>query len=93
MRLTIQIDNPIEAQQLLRAVKNLNLKSANVVVEKQVEVDTLNAIHRPIQKRLDLDALKKAKNYRGVNRKRFDQLAQEINITEPIDLLLAQLKR
>ncbi|MGB0930498.1 MAG: hypothetical protein ACPGVB_06970 [Chitinophagales bacterium] len=55
--------------------------------------DLLTTINRPIKKRLDLDALKKEKNYQGVNRKRFDKLVKEINIVEPIDELLLQLSR
>jgi hypothetical protein len=42
---------------------------------------------------LDLDALKKAKNYKGVNRARWDALIKEMNITEPIELLLSQLSQ
>jgi hypothetical protein len=53
----------------------------------------LKRLHRPIQKRLDLDAIKKAKNYKGVNRTRLDALIKEMNITEPIELLLSQLSQ
>jgi hypothetical protein len=63
------------------------------VVEKQTMVDdALKSIVKPTKKTLDIDALKREKGYKGVNRKRFNTLIKELNITEPIDQLLAQLK-
>ena len=50
-----------------------------------------NARKQQLKKALDIDALKKSKNYKGVNRQRFNKLVKEINITEPIELLLSQL--
>lgn len=100
MRLTIEIGNPLEVEQLLHVFKTMNLESIHVVVDKAVDskkedsiTDLLKSINRPIKKRLDLNLLKKAKNYKGVNRERFNKLVKEINIVEPIDLLLAQLSR
>ncbi len=63
-------------------------------VEKSLKMDDLlKNLNRPIKKTLDIDALKKAKNYKGVNRQRFNRLVKEINITEPIELLLSQLNQ
>ena len=97
--LTIEIDNPKEVEQVLRVFKTMNLASVHVVVDEPVNkkadktVDALKLIHRPIIKRLDIEALKKAKNYQGVNRARFNQLIKEINIIEPVEVLLSQLSR
>lgn len=99
MKLTIEIGNPSEVAQLLHVFTTLNLESIHVVLDDEIDQqsdatrDLLKTINRPIKKRLDLDALKKAKNYRGVNRKRFDQLVKEINVEEPIELLLSQLSQ
>jgi hypothetical protein len=95
MRLTIEIGNPTEIEQLLGIFKTLNLESIHVVVDRQdgKKKDLLPVLNRPIRKRLEIDAIKKAKNYQGVNRKRFDKLVEEINIDEPIELLLSQLSQ
>ncbi len=102
MKLTIEIGNPLEVMQLLNIFKTMNLESIHIVVDKAVAdiekqedsiTDVLKSINRPIKKRLDLNSLKKAKNYKGVNRARFNKLVKEINIVEPIDLLLAQLSQ
>lgn len=55
--------------------------------------DLLKTLNRPIKKNLDIDELKKDKNYKGVNRQRFNKLIKEINVTEPIELLLSQLNQ
>ena len=93
MTLTIEIDNPQEIEQLLSIFKTMNLK--NIYVNKKADStnDLLHTINRPIKKKLDIEALKKAKNYKGINRERFNRLVKEINITEPIEVLLAQLNQ
>jgi hypothetical protein len=99
MRVTIEVGNPQDMAQLLSALNSMNLESVHVVVEETVNhkskngKDLLVSLHRPIAKKLDLDALKKERNYKGVNRERFNKLVKEINITEPIDLLISQLSR
>ena len=67
MRLTIEINNPIEVQQFLRIFKTLNLKSAQIVSEEKEDStrNLLKAINRPIKKRLDLHALKRKKLQRS----------------------------
>ena len=102
MRLTIEIGNLSEVEQLLHVFKTMNFESIHVVVDKGVNIkskkedsitELLKSINRPIKKQLDLNLLKKAKNYKGVNRERFNKLVKEINIVEPIELLLSQLSR
>jgi hypothetical protein len=62
------------------------------VVDKQVIADNaLKNIFKPIKKKIDLEDIKREKGYKGVNRKRFDRLIKELNITEPLQDLLAQL--
>lgn len=65
------------------------------IVEQQmarIEVDPVKNLVKPIQKTLDIEALKRAKGYKGVNRPRFNRLIKEANITESTEQLLNQLK-
>ncbi len=41
-------------------------------------------------KTIDIEALKKARKYKGVNRKRFDKLIKEIDIPQTAEELIAQ---
>lgn len=98
MKLTIEIDSLHEAEQVLRIFNSIHFEIVRFVVEKQGErtvssEDLLKKVNRPIAKKLNLKALKKAKNYQGVNRERFDKLVKEIDIKEPIELLLSQLTK
>jgi hypothetical protein len=95
MRLTIEVENIKEIEQLLHIINALNMQNINIVYEKNIkskeESDILPLINRPLQKKLDIDAIKKAKNYKGVDRKKFNSLIKEINIQEPIEQLISQL--
>jgi hypothetical protein len=63
------------------------------VVERQsLADDAFKKILKPTKKTLDIELLKYEKGYKGVNRKRFNNLVKELNITEPVEELLAQLK-
>ncbi len=92
MRLTIDKGTPSEVEQLLQVLNSMNLDNLQVVVNKNdTSNEILKKISKPIKKKLDLEEIKKAKNYKGVNRERFNALIKEINIIEPIELLLSQL--
>ncbi len=98
MKLTIEIGNLNEAEQILLFFKSIPFESVRLVVDSPkpktvAKQAVLSKINRPMAKKLDLEALKKAKNYKGVNRARFNQLVKEINIHEPIELLLSQLSK
>lgn len=80
-------EKAIDEPQSIEGEKN---NSSNKILKTE---DLLKSLNRPIKKTLDIDALKKAKNYKGVNRQRFNRLIKEINITEPIELLLSQLNQ
>jgi hypothetical protein len=88
------------AKDLVKNAKKAKNESHLTVAEQDMKIttsqktdDLLKTLNRPIKKTLDIDALKKAKNYKGVNRQRFNKLVKEINITEPIELLLSQLSQ
>ena len=92
MRLTIDKGTPSEVEQLLQVLNSMKLDNLQVVVNKNdTSNEILKKISKPIKKKLDLEEIKKAKNYKGVNRERFNALIKEINIIEPIELLLSQL--
>jgi hypothetical protein len=100
MKLTIEIAQLSEIEVLLQLFKSLNLEQIQVVLPQpiltpatQKTTDLLKKLQRPIQKKIDLEAIKKAKNYKGVNRTRFNELVRAMNITEPIDLLISQLSQ
>ncbi|MBC7778443.1 MAG: hypothetical protein H7246_23630 [Phycisphaerae bacterium] len=48
---------------------------------------------RPRREKTDLQALMLEQGYTGTNWERFDKLVKELNIQEPIELLLSQLTR
>ena len=58
-----------------------------------IEIANPFEVERPINQQLDLEALKKEKNYKGVDKARFHTLIKEIDIAEPIELLVSQLSR
>jgi hypothetical protein len=95
MKVTIEADSASEVAQLLQFIETMNLGQLQLVVNKapHTKADILKTLHRPIKKRLDIEALKKSSNYKGVNRARFNQLVKEMNIIEPIELLIAQLSQ
>ncbi len=53
--------------------------------------DMLHRLTRPMPKKLDIDALILKQGFKGVDRARFDQLVQKINIQEPLEQLLADV--
>jgi hypothetical protein len=71
----------------------MNKEKLRVVLDTNIILASAPEWSRYIKKRLDIDALKKSRNYKGVNRTRFNQLVKEMNITEPIELLISQLSQ
>ena len=65
-------------------------KEVEEVRKKEVSTVILN-LTKPMSKTLDINALKEERNYKGVNRKRFDKLIKEIDIPQTAEELIAQL--
>ena len=65
-------------------------KEVKQVRKKEVS-DFILSLTKPMAKTLDINALKKERNYKGVNRKRFDKLVKEIDIPQTAGELIAQL--
>ena len=53
---------------------------------------TVHSIIKPLRKKLRIADLKKEQKYRGMNQAKLDLLINELDIQEPIEILLAQLK-
>ncbi len=51
----------------------------------------LAAISKPVRKKLDIEQLKKEQNFTNFNRARFNQLIKELDIKEPIEVLLQSI--
>lgn len=51
--------------------------------------DILQRLVRPMPTKLDIDALIIQQGFKGIDRPKFDQLIKKINITEPLEQLLA----
>jgi hypothetical protein len=52
-----------------------------------------SAIQRPIRKGMTLENILKAQNYKGTNWNKIDEIAKKMNIQEPLEDLLVQLKQ
>lgn len=98
MKITIETSNPNDLETLIEAFKKLDLHEVNIVVSKiEEEVNNTESILSKLSKKrplkLDLEAIKKERKYQGINRDKFNQLVKDINITEPIEILLSQLSK
>lgn len=49
----------------------------------------LQRLARPMPKKLDIDALIAQQSFKWIDRAKFDRLIRKINITEPLEQLLA----
>ncbi len=51
----------------------------------------LLAMAVPVRSKTDLEELKREQNYQGPDRRHFEQAAEQMNLEEPIEDLVAQL--
>ncbi|MCY7327712.1 MAG: hypothetical protein LH618_04105 [Saprospiraceae bacterium] len=58
----------------------------------QVPSAASHSIIKPLRKKLRIADLKKEQNYTGINQTKLDELIEKLDIQEPIELLLSQLK-
>lgn len=52
----------------------------------------LNELDKPIEKKFDLEKIKKEQNFQPINKEDLNKLIQEADIQEPIEELLAMLR-
>ena len=97
-RLTLDIPDINDLNLLLALIERLEIEVVNstmapdsIQVHESITVDyTPNPIIKPLRKKLITEDLKKEQRYKGFNRKRLDSLILEIDIPEPLALLLEQ---
>ena len=58
-------------------------------LRRQVELE--KEMFRPLRDEITLDELLVEKKYQPIDRKKFDRLVSEMDIQEPLEVLLAQL--
>ena len=59
--------------------------------ELPISEDSAKRIFRPIRKGITLEMLKKEQNFQGTNWDKADEWVKELDIQEPIEILLSQL--
>jgi DnaJ-domain-containing protein 1 len=64
------------------------------LLEKMRGQDDLTALLvKHIPETLDVEAIKRRQNWKGVDRAKWDRLIEEMDIQEPVETLLAQLTK
>jgi hypothetical protein len=82
----INLISSIEDEAALTRVKE--------VLEKIRQQDELVAmLTKPMPETLDVEAIKRRQNWKGVDRAKWDSLIEEMDIQEPVETLLAQLTK
>ena len=77
-----------ESVQQIEAIVRLVEK---LTTEKQLEI--LKRVSRPTRKKLDIGEMIKEQNWKPIDRKEFDRLVKEIDIQEPIEQLIADIRK
>lgn len=54
--------------------------------------DSLNLFFKPAKEDLDIDEMISEQKFSGIDRAKFDELVEKINISEPLPELLKQIK-
>ncbi|MEY4936422.1 MAG: hypothetical protein RIS64_2781 [Bacteroidota bacterium] len=84
----------IEIQQVTAPKKQPKPKKSKVAImlEQIPEKAPIRKVIRPVRPAKSLDAIVKAQNYRGTNMENLKKMARSMDLQEPIEELLAQLK-
>ncbi len=70
--------------ELVQAYQELKARDLEAIKQK---------LRRPMRKKLDPEAIKRARGFKGHNKEEIFRLIKEIDIQEPIELLLSQLTK
>jgi len=57
------------------------------------QYDLAALLVKPMPETLDVEAIKRRQNWKGVDRKKWDKIVEEMDIQEPVETLLAQLTK
>lgn len=88
IELIIEISK-LRKEESLQQVKHLVEYLEKRPSKKQSEM--LKKLAKPMRKKLDLEELKREKNWKPIDRKEFDRLVKELDIQEPLEQLLADI--
>ncbi|HRI60743.1 MAG TPA: hypothetical protein PK228_13490 [Saprospiraceae bacterium] len=80
---------------LISAIDNeATLTRLGELAEKIRQQDELvSMLTKPMPETLDVEAIKRSQNWKGVNREKWNKLIDEMDIQEPVETLLAQLTK
>ncbi|MDX2249994.1 MAG: hypothetical protein SF052_24640 [Bacteroidia bacterium] len=84
-RIILDIPNATDLDLLLKLVNRLNIR----VVESKKHTPS---IVKPVRKQLLISDLKTEQQYKGMDKNRMDRLIEALDIQEPLELLLEQVK-
>lgn len=84
-------EEKLELITLLSESLNKKKKRRGGTVAELRTSSLLSLLSKPMRDTLDLDELIREQNYLGGNQERFDRKAAKLNITEPVEVLIAQL--
>jgi hypothetical protein len=90
----LQTLQSVEVEKIVKkrlSKKNLSEKEPILAIHSLGE-PLKSAIARPIRKGVTLQHILQAQNYNGTNWNKVDEIAKNLNIQEPLEDLLAQLK-
>jgi len=80
---------------LIEEIASINSEEELDQIVQYIKLTRLNGLYGGIfngtRKSITIEDLKQEQNFKGINRKEFDKLVQEIDIKEPIEELLAML--
>ena len=76
--------------QLINALTNIEddfliQQLESLLLKKQSKKLLLEKLAKPRRAKMDIETLKKEQNYQGFDRVKFDRLAREINLQEPLE--------
>ncbi|MEN9612909.1 MAG: hypothetical protein RLZZ628_3723 [Bacteroidota bacterium] len=75
-----------------KAIKTKVEHSTKIKPKSKISKTDLEYFKRPMRADVNVDDLAKEQNWQPIDEKKMDALVQQMAITEPIELLLAQLK-
>lgn len=90
-RIADSIQSPAEASSAAKAPPQKPRKKRRLSTASLPE--HIQKYIRPVREKTDLEALIREQGYTGHDRERFDRIVKEMDIQEPIELLISQLTK
>lgn len=97
LSMLLQYLDTLQAVQIEKIIKKREQKkvvSKNEVLLKKLPLnDPLRQVIKPIRKGINIEQILKEQNYQGTNWATVNDIVQKLDIQEPLEDLLAQLKQ